>query len=271
MTSMRAATFPDGSLRRTLRAVVEYDGTDFCGLQFQPHLRSVAGELETALTQILSEPVKIAAAGRTDAGVHATGQVISFSTGRDFPFERLTLALNSSLPSDIAVRDLVIVDDGFSARFSARQRTYRYVILNRRTPSALLGRYSYHVYRPLDLALVERAADALLGEHDFRSFCGVLPESGITVRIMHGIHVTRTDDLVCVEVSADGFLHRMVRIIVGTLVEIATGQRNVQDIRAIISARDRRASGHTAPPQGLCLTGVRYPDFDSYSKTAFII
>jgi len=238
-------------------------------LQYQPQLRSVAGELERSLAQILNEPVKIAAAGRTDAGVHATGQVISFFTERDFPFERLSLALNSNLPHDITVPEVAVVEDSFSARFSARQRTYRYLILNRRSPCALLRRFSYHVSRPLDLALFDRAARALVGEHDFRSFCGVLPETGAPVRVVHAIRVKCADGLVCIEVSADGFLHRMVRIIVGTLIEIAAGRRDPDDIPSILAARDRRASGHTAPPQGLSLAGVRYADFDSYSESRF--
>jgi len=254
------------STRKTLRAVVEYDGTDFCGLQYQPQLRSVAGELERALSQILSEPVKIAAAGRTDAGVHATGQVISFSTERDFPFERLTPALNSNLPHDISVREVSVVENAFSARFSARERTYRYLILNRPAPCALLRRYAYHVYRPLDLVRFEKAAGELIGEHDFRSFCGVVPQSGSTVRTLHALCARRSNELVSVEIRADGFLHRMVRVIVGTLIEIAAGQRTTQDIVEILSARDRGASGHTAPPQGLYLAGVRYLDFDSFSE-----
>lgn len=257
------------STRRTLRAVVEYDGTDFCGLQYQPQLRSVAGELERALRQILGEPAKIAAAGRTDAGVHATGQVISFSTEREFPFERLRPALNSHLPRDISVREASVVEDAFSARFSARERTYCYLILNRPAPCALLRRYAYHVYRPLDLSRLEQAAEALIGEHDFRSFCGVLPQSGTTVRIVRSLYARRSEDLVSIEIKADGFLHRMVRVIVGTLIEVASGQRPARDISAILCARDRRASGHTAPPQGLYLAGVRYSDFDSFSEPRF--
>ncbi len=263
---MKAATCPDGSLRRTLRAVVEYDGTDFCGFQCQPHLRSIAGELENTLTQVLSEPIKIAAAGRTDAGVHASGQVISFSTERDFPFERLTPALNSNLPDDITVREACVAADAFSARFSALERTYLYLILNRSTPCALLRRYAYHVHQPLDVRVFEDAARALVGEHDFRSFCGVLPDSGPTVRNVRTLTAVRNDDLIKVTISADGFLHRMVRIIVGTLLEVAGGRRNANEIPAILAARERRVAGHTEPAQSLYLAGVRYADFDSFSE-----
>ncbi|MDQ6826076.1 MAG: tRNA pseudouridine(38-40) synthase TruA [Candidatus Eremiobacteraeota bacterium] len=237
-------------------------------MQFQPQLRSVAGELERALSKILCEPVKITAAGRTDAGVHATGQVISFSTERGFPFERLTRALNSNLPHDITVRNVSVAADNFSARFSALERTYHYLILNTRTPRALLRHYAYHVYQPLDLELFSRAADSLVGVHDFGSFCGLRPDSGTTVRNVQNLRATRQDDIVKIQISADGFLHRMVRIITGTLIEIASGRRGVEEAAAILSARDRRRAGHTAPPQGLYLVGVRYADFDSFRGAA---
>ncbi|MBV8489815.1 MAG: hypothetical protein JO199_04720, partial [Candidatus Eremiobacteraeota bacterium] len=131
----------------TLRLTVEYDGTDFCGFQWQPNARTVAGVLEAALSGMLDEPVKVTGAGRTDSGVHACGQVVSFSTARAFPFERLTIALNSALPSDVTVRESAVASDDFSARFSAIERTYVYAILARREPSALLRNAAYHVWR----------------------------------------------------------------------------------------------------------------------------
>ncbi|HEY9180382.1 MAG TPA: tRNA pseudouridine(38-40) synthase TruA, partial [Candidatus Baltobacteraceae bacterium] len=210
----------------TVRAVVEYDGTRFCGLQYQPSVRTVAGELERALRSLLQHGVKITAAGRTDAGVHATGQVVSFKTQAAFPFDRLAIALNTSLPGDVRVRDVTLVDDRFSARFSARERAYVYAIHASAQPSALLARYAYHVWRPIDIDAFTAGARALIGEHDFRSFCGMLPESGPTIRTVKFLGVQRRGDLVRVEVRADGFLHRMVRTIVGTLVECATGRRD---------------------------------------------
>jgi tRNA pseudouridine38-40 synthase len=248
----------------TVRAVVEYDGTDFCGLQFQPGVRTVAGELERVLRDMLRHEVKITAAGRTDAGVHATGQVVSFKTQAAFPFDRFAIALNSMLPKDVSVRDAAVVEDDFSARFSALERTYVYAISNALEPAPLLARYAYHAWRPIDLDAFLAGARHLIGEHDFRSFCGMLPESGRTIRTVKMLEVRRRADLLRVEIRADGFLHRMVRTIVGTLVECASGRRDPGEIPGILQARDRAAAGSTAPPQGLYLAGVAYKDgYDS--------
>jgi tRNA pseudouridine38-40 synthase len=247
----------------TYRAVVEYDGTNFCGLQFQPELRTVAGELERVLSALFDETVKISAAGRTDAGVHASGQVISFRSERDFPIERLALALNGNLPHDLSVRAAAVVPDGFSARFDAERRTYEYRIINRPMPSALERRFAHHVHRSLDVNLARRAAAGLLGEHDFVALCGVLPARGGTVRQIHSIDIDRTGDRIVLRIAGGGFLHRMVRITVGTLVEIATGRRPPDDIPAILASKDRKRAGYTAPAAGLTLVGVRYGNFDS--------
>lgn len=251
-----------------IRLVVEYDGTDFCGFQFQYDQRTVAGVLEEALSALLTHPVKVSSAGRTDAGVHATGQVVSFRTERDFPVQRMALALNSSLPQDVSVRLAEFTADDFSARFSARERTYIYAVFNRRMASALLNRYAYHYYGALDVELMERSAHALIGEHDFRSFCGMLPESGPTLRNVRAITVRGAGDIVRIEIRADGFLHRMVRNIIGTLLEIGNGRRDPESLRGILEARRREAAGHTAPAQGLYLAGVRYNDFDSFLEPA---
>lgn len=246
---------------------MEYDGTNFSGLQFQPAVRTVAGELEKRLSALLRENVKITAAGRTDAGVHATGQVVSFHTRAAFPFEKLAIALNSELPKDVSVRGAASVEDRFSARFSALERTYVYAIYSSPEPSPLLSRWAYHVWRPMDLERFLRGAAHLIGEHDFRSFCGMLPESGPTIRTVRHLRATRNGDLIRVEIRADGFLHRMVRTIVGTLTECATGKRDPDSVPAVLAAKDRSAAGLTAPPQGLYLAGVRYKDgFDSFKE-----
>jgi tRNA pseudouridine38-40 synthase len=247
----------------TYRAVVEYDGTNFRGLQFQSEVRTVAGELERVLSALFAEPVKISAAGRTDAGVHASGQVISFRTARAFPEGRLALALNGNLPRDVSVRHTAVVPDGFSARFDADARTYEYRIVNRPMPSALDRRFAHHVHRPFDTDVARRASTALLGEHDFVAFCAMLPEHGPTVRQLAAIDIDRRGDHVVMRITGGGFLHRMVRITVGTLVEIATGRRDPDDIPAIIASKDRKRAGYTAPACGLTLVGVRYGEFDS--------
>jgi tRNA pseudouridine38-40 synthase len=258
----------DGArLEHTVRCAVEYDGTAFFGFQVQAKGRTVAGVIESALGDLFEEPVKVTGAGRTDTGVHASGQVISFSTSRSFPFDRLAVALNAALPFDISVRDAAVVAGGFSARFSARERTYVYAILNARDRRALLSHRAYHVYRhTLDLDAMRAGAAQLIGEHDFRSFCGVLPENGVTVRNVRMLTIEPRGDLVRIAIGADGFVHRMVRTIVGTLVECGLGRRDPASLPEIIAARDRRAAGLTAPPHGLYLAGVRYDDYDSFRE-----
>ncbi|HUN29682.1 MAG TPA: tRNA pseudouridine(38-40) synthase TruA [Alphaproteobacteria bacterium] len=262
------AQAPGGQrVAQTVRCAVEYDGTGFLGFQAQASGRTVAGDIERALSRLFEEPVKITGAGRTDTGVHASGQVISFITARSFPFDRLAIALNSALPYDISVRDVAVVPEGFSARFSARERTYIYAMLSRPDRSALLAHRAYHVYRrPLDLDAMRAAAAYLIGEQDFRSFCGVLPESGVTVREVRSLTIEAFGDLVRLRISADGFVHRMVRTIVGTLVECGLGRRDPATFPAILAARDRRAAGLTAPAHGLYLAGVRYDGYDSYRE-----
>lgn len=248
----------------TYRLVVEYDGSAFHGLQFQPALRTVAGALEDALARLFHEPAKITAAGRTDAGVHATGQVVSFSAERAFPVERLALVLNANTPGDLVVRDAAVVRDGFSARFDARERVYDYLILNRGFPSAVWRARAWHVPRPIDDARFLAAAEPLLGEHDFVTYCGEAPERGTTVRELRAIALARCDDRLRITVRGNAFLHRMVRVMIGTLVACATGDRDVDFARRALEARDREAAGATAPAHGLYLAGVRYDDFDSY-------
>jgi tRNA pseudouridine38-40 synthase len=248
----------------TYRLVVEYDGSAFHGLQYQPALRTVAGALEVALGRLFHQPVKITAAGRTDAGVHATGQVVSFSTDREFPIERLALAVNGNTAPDLAVHGAAIVAPRFSARYHARERTYEYLILNRGYPSAVWRARAWHVPRAVDDARFRAAAEPLLGEHDFVTFCGEGPERGGTVRDLRAIVLTRRDELLRVTVRGNAFLHRMVRVMVGTLVECATGYREVDFARRALEARDRTAAGATAPAHGLYLAGVTYDDFASY-------
>jgi tRNA pseudouridine38-40 synthase len=248
----------------TYRLVVEYDGTAFHGLQYQPALRTIAGTLEDALSRLFHQRVKVAAAGRTDAGVHATGQVVSFSSDRAFPIERLVLAINGNTPADVVVRDAAVVRDDFSARFDARERTYEYLVQNRGFPSALWRRRAWYVPRAVDDGRLLAAAQPLLGTHDFVSYSGDPPAHGGTVRDLSAIELARRGDLLRLTVRGNGFLHHMVRIVVGTLVECATGYREVEFAGIALEARRRGAAGATAPAHGLYLTGVRYDDFDSH-------
>jgi tRNA pseudouridine38-40 synthase len=214
--------------------------------------------------------VKVTGAGRTDTGVHATGQVVSLETSAEFPFERLELALNATLPGDCSVRDTAIVDGDFSARFSARERIYVYAILNRPARNALLGRFAWHVPQPLDVSAMQAAAAYAVGEHDFRSFCSLVPESssgepGSTVRIVSRFSVEARGELVRLEIAANGFLHRMVRSLTGTLAECGR-ERCSPEALAQMLARAQPATRPIAPAQGLYLAGVRY--FDGYDSLA---
>ncbi len=247
----------------TYRLVVEYDGSAFHGLQFQPGLRTIAGELETALSRIFHAPISISAAGRTDAGVHATAQVVAFAAEREFPIDRLARALNGTTPPDLIVREAALAREGFSPRFDARERRYEYLIVNRSVPSALWRTRAWYVPRPIDDARFTVAAAPLVGIHDFVTFCGEAPERGGTIRELLEIGLERRADVLRVRVRGGGFLHRMVRIMVGTLVDTATGYRPADFPAAALAARDRRAAGTTAPPHGLYLTGVRYDDFET--------
>ncbi|MBV8172200.1 MAG: tRNA pseudouridine(38-40) synthase TruA [Candidatus Eremiobacteraeota bacterium] len=244
---------------RTIALVIEYDGARFHGFQRQPELRTVAGELEKALPVLCGAPVEVVGAGRTDAGVHATGQVVSFETSYAGPLERWPIALAGILRgSGIAVLRAVEREHGFSARYDALARTYQYRILNRQAPSPLLRGRALFVRAPLDLAAMAQASTTLLGEHDFTSFCAQVPERGRPLRAVESLAIERSGDIVELTITADSFLHQMVRIIAGTLIDIGRGRRSADDMASILAARDRAAAGATAPAHALYLTHVRY-------------
>jgi tRNA pseudouridine38-40 synthase len=239
------------------RLVVEYDGTDYHGWQLQPAARTVQGVLEGALGRLLGHPARARAAGRTDAGVHATGQVVCFESPRTIPVEVVLRALNALTPVDLTVRAAQIVPDAFDARRSARRRSYRYRIWNRRQPSPFWRRYAWHVPQLLDVDRMAAAACALEGEHDFSSFQAAGCDAAHPVRRVVSSAVERRGDLVIYEIEATAFLRHMVRNIVGTLVEIGQGRRN-GDVAALLAARDRTQAAATAPAHGLCLTKIAY-------------
>jgi len=243
---------------RNIKVVVEYDGTDYFGFQYQPEVPTVQAELERVLAQIVKEEVTVHGSGRTDAGVHAAGQVISFHTRGTVPTARLCVAMNSLLPDSIVALEAAEVDADFHARFSAVSRLYRYDILNREVPSALLGRYAWHVRKPLDTSAMGKAAKALLGVHDFSSFACSTNDEQTTVRELRQIDVSRRGDRVIIEMRANAFLRSMVRAIVGTLVEVGSGTRPGLEMSEILDAKSRQAAGRTAPARGLCLVEVQY-------------
>jgi len=244
---------------RNIKLTIEYDGTDYFGFQYQPGVPTLQGEIERVLSKIVKEGVTVYGSGRTDAGVHAAGQVINFRTEGGIPVEKLCIAMNSLLPPSIAAREAAEVDEAFHARYSAKSRLYRYDILNRETRSALEGRFCWHVRWPLDANAMNDVAQCLLGVHDFTSFASADRDDGCSpVRSVSEISVQRHGEHVVLTIRANAFLRSMVRTIVGTLVEVGLGKRPGARIAEILEAKDRTAAGKTAPPHGLCLIEVEY-------------
>ena len=250
---------PDGL--RTIAMAVEYDGTAYHGMQRQSSLPSVAGELERVLAALFGHPVRVVVAGRTDAGVHAAGQVVSCTTTSPFDLHRLPIAASAMLrASSIAVLRAVERAPGFSARRDALARTYRYRILNRAAPSPLHAMRALHVRAALDLGAMRAAAAHFVGEHDFAAFCATKPDRGSTVRTLTSLAVEREGDFVEVWATADSFLHQMVRIIVGTLLDVGRGKLDAGGVADIIASGRRDLAGLTAPPHGLYLERVHYAE-----------
>jgi tRNA pseudouridine38-40 synthase len=244
---------------RTLKLVLEYDGFEYYGWQVQDDVPTVQGVIEAALGKILGERVRVNGAGRTDAKVHALGQVASFRCSSDIPTPALQRALNSSLPRDVAVLDVQDVPVNFHARFSAVGKVYAYRILNRPVRAPLRLRYAWHIPQPLDIPTVALAGAYLQGTHDFISFQTTGSEVKTTERTVTELTVTRAADEVVISCTANGFLRHMVRSIVGTLVEVGRGTRRPDDIKRILEGRDRQLAGATAPAHGLYLVQVLYP------------
>jgi tRNA pseudouridine38-40 synthase len=243
---------------RTLKLVLEYDGFDYCGWQVQPAVPTIQGALEHALGQVLGEDVRVHGAGRTDAKVHAWGQVASFQCLSQIPVGALQRALNSTLPKDVAIQAVQETPDGFHARFSARGKMYAYRILNRPVRSPMRLRYVWYVPQPLNVPAMMLAGAVLQGTHDFAAFQASGSDVHTTVRTLTELDIHREGDEVILRCAANGFLRHMVRNIVGTLVEVGRGARHPADVERILEAQDRRLAGITAPPQGLCLVQVLY-------------
>lgn len=238
---------------------VEYNGSHYCGWQRQQEVASVQQCLEEALSQIASEPVTLFCAGRTDAGVHATGQVVHFTTRAQRQQGAWTMGVNTSLPPGIAVRWAQIMPDDFHARFSATARRYRYVIYNQRLRPALFYDGVSHFHLPLDEKLMHQAAQHLVGEHDFSSFRAAQCQSNTPWRHVSQVQVQRCGQWVLVDIKANAFVHHMVRNIVGSLLEVGCGHQPVSWIARLLAARDRTLAAATAKAQGLYLVAVEYP------------
>ena len=243
---------------RNIKLVLAYDGTDYSGWQRQPDRRTIQQELEEALGRLTGAEPATTASGRTDAGVHALGQVVHFYTASRHPPETFVKALNAMLPRDVRVLDAREVPQAFHATVDARSKRYRYVIDNAPVADPFRLRYAYHLHPRLDAPAMDRAAQLLAGRHDFHSFETHWPNRASSVRTIFRLDVTRDGDTVGVEVEADGFLYNMVRSITGTLLLVGTGRWSAARVAAALAAENRADAGPTAPPQGLFLVRVHY-------------
>ena len=255
-------------MERNVLLTIEYDGSGFHGWQRQPEVRTVQGELERVLTRVCGVPIAINGTSRTDAGVHALGQRASFKGDFGIPTERLMIAANNLLAggmnSQRGVGDVRIiaaeeVPDDFHARFSSRGKLYRYIIRNCPDVDIFQRNYCYQVRQPLDIEAMMDAAAYIEGTHDFKCFQAAGgQEKETTVRTIHSLNIRRQSENVIIEVSGDGFLYYMVRIIVGTLTEVGLGKKRPENVRNIIESRDRQKAGHTAPAEGLYMVKIYY-------------
>lgn len=250
---------------------IEYDGSCFCGWQMQKQgLRTVQGELEKALSKVADEAVQVVCAGRTDTGVHATGQVVSFDTRAVRNQRAWVLGVNSYLPDDVASLWSCVVGDDFSARFSATARQYRYVILNRQGRSAAFHSKVTWRHGAINESLMHEAAQVLVGEHDFSAFRSSSCQADHAVRTIHYINITRKGEFIYIDIKANAFLHHMVRNIAGSLLMIGQGEQAVDWMQAILDTQDRTQAGPTAPAQGLYMVKVTYPDSSGIPGYCFV-
>lgn len=243
---------------RRIKLTLEYDGARYHGWQVQPDTVTIQGTVEASLSRITANPVRLHAAGRTDAGVHALAQVVHFDTRSDLPLGDLQRGLNRLLPDDIVVRQAVEMTPDFHAQYAARQKTYAYLVYNHPLRSALRAPYAWHIRKPLDVAAMREAARVLLGQHDFSAFRASSCTARSPVRCLQRLAVKRRAEQIFFVLRANGFLQHMVRNIVGTLVVIGQGKMAPHHMLDILQSRQRQLAGPTAPPHGLFLLRVHY-------------
>ncbi|MDQ0190434.1 tRNA pseudouridine(38-40) synthase TruA [Alicyclobacillus cycloheptanicus] len=253
-----------------IRATVAYDGTEFHGFARQPGLRTVQGTLEQTLEQLMGKPVEVFGSGRTDAGVHARAQVVHWTQDVGPSPDRYPYVFRRILPPDIVVQKAEVVDEAFHARFSAIRKTYRYTVQRADVEDVFTNRYAWHMPRALRLAEMRAAAGSLVGEHDFTSFCAAATPVENKVRTVYAIEFEERGTYLDIYCTGSGFLQNMVRIIVGTLIDVGLGKLDPSAMPKILAGRDRRLAGQTAPAKGLCLWQVDYGDdavrFDSNAR-----
>lgn len=245
---------------KNFKLILEYDGTDFCGWQFQPGQRTVQGHLEEQIKKIFKKDIHCIASGRTDSGVHALGQVAHFKADTHMKPAQIHRALNAFLDRDVSVSKVQYVPLDFHAQYSVKDKTYRYTILNRRYPSAFWRNKAYFYPHELNLTLMRQAARLIKGRHDFKCFQAASERSKVkdTVRNITQLSIVKEGDFIHISVTSNGFLYRMVRNIVGTLLAVGSGKISKDIIPELLKAKNRKLSPPTAPGQGLCLMRVRY-------------
>lgn len=243
----------------TIKLIIEYNGANFCGWQQQPGVRTIQEELTKALRLVLREdPRQLTASGRTDSGVHARAQVVSFKVEQPVDFARLRRSISHIMKGELAIRSVEAVPDDFNARFSAKRKHYRYTIINRDTPAVIDRGFVWTVHAPLDIERMQREARSLEGHHDFKSFQAAGCAAKTSDRDIYRSELTWNPPYLVYDVVGSGFLKQMVRNIVGTLVEIGKGRSKLGSMQELIAARDRLLAGPTAPAYGLCLIEVEY-------------
>ena len=243
---------------KRVKLVVAYDGTNYHGWQVQDNGITIEEVLNRTISELVQEDIKVIGASRTDAGVHACGNVAVFDTESRIPGDKFSFALNQRLPDDIRIQESCEVDADFHPRYVDTVKTYEYNILNRRFELPSKRLYAAFCYYPMDIERMNQAAAYLVGEHDFKSFCSAGAQVQTTVRTIYAVNVTKEDDMVHIRITGNGFLYNMVRIIAGTLMQVGTGLMEPEQVKEILEARDRSKAGPTAVAKGLTLVEIRY-------------
>ncbi|MBR3133907.1 MAG: tRNA pseudouridine(38-40) synthase TruA [Clostridia bacterium] len=243
---------------RNIRLVIEYDGKEFKGWQKQPDRLNIQGEIEKAIETITREKVELIGSGRTDAGVNALGQVANFKTNSELPIEKFPYAINSLIKKSIRIKSAEEVEENFHSRYTCKRKTYQYTIDNSEHGTAIYRNMRYHFPIKLDEDKMNEAVQFLIGTYDFKSFKASGTSSKSSVRTIYDAKVWRENDLIKIELTGNGFLYNMIRIIAGTLVEVGEGKIDATDVKRILEAQDRNMAGKTLPACGLCLMSVEY-------------
>ena len=249
---------------KRIKLVTAYDGTNYHGSQIQNNGETIEGVLKMELSSLLKEDIQIIGASRTDAGVHARGNVFVFDTESRIPPEKFTYALNARLPEDIRIQDSEEVPLTFHPRHQDTVKTYEYRVLNRKLPLPEYRLHTHFTYEALNIEKMQQACKFFIGEYEFASFCAAGSQVESTVREIYDLHVKKEGDLITISVTGNGFLYNMVRIIAGTLLKVGSGQFEPEDMEGIIQGRDRSLAGPTAPAKGLTLIEIRYPNYQKY-------